>query len=174
MTLGGHPEGTPLGDTVQSTLGHLSCGVAVIALAWSLGMLHSRPPQPVDAEPVPAESAEPTPRVSPTTLEGCRQSPFSSADLNLDFKLDDEDWRLMKGAKGSRFREARYLGRADMLGDLVVDDEDENIFCDLFNGPPGPAYADHECICLCTRKHHEPERSETVGESLHRVLPESE
>ena len=163
-----------LGDIVQSTLGHLSCGVAVIALAWSLGMLHSRPPQPADAEPPPPESAVTTPHVSPTTLEGCRQSPFSSADLNLDFKLDDEDWRLMKGAKGSRFREARYLPRADMLGDLVVDDEDENVFCDLFNEPPSAPYADHECICLCTRKHHEPERSETVGQYMRRVIPESD
>ena len=159
---------------MQSTLGHLACGVAAIALAWSLGVLNSRSPQRVEAEPCPAESAVNAPPVSPPRLEGCRDSPFSPADLNWDFKLDDEDWRLMKGAKGSRFREARYLPRADMLGDLVVTDEDENIFCDLFNGPTTPEYADHECKCLCTLKHHEPDKAETVGQYLRRVLPKEE
>ena len=157
---------------IQRTLGHLACGVAAVALAWTFGMLHSRPLPPDVADGRPVESPTTVSPASVSSVDACRDSPFSPADLNFDFRLDDEDWRLMKGAKGTRFKEARYLPHADMLKDLDVDDEDENIFCDFFNGPITPEYADHEYKCLCSHKHRDFAKSENVGEYLRRVIPE--
>ena len=161
-----------MGVQMRKTLGHLACGAAVIGLSWTLGMLHSRPLPLAVSDGRPADSPTALPHTSLTSEDACRDSPFSSADLNFDFKLDDEDWRLMKGAKGSRFNEARYLPRVDVPRDMDVDDEDENGFCDVFNGPTSPRYADHEYQCLCSHQHRDLTKSETVGEYLRRVLPE--